>query len=379
MTESKPEPSIHPIFLLLGIAGIGGALAAIERNNAELLPWIFAAGLAGTVMRFWAISGGDSEPAGAAGVDHLTLHDADFQYYSQWLKANIRGQDAVIDAVVTTLQRGLKLSKAGRSLGSFLLVGPTGTGKTFLALMTAKALWPEREPLVLRMNQYKSPSDVNAIMGWSGAGAGGAGELTRAVAENPHLVVLLDEIDKCHPEVLHGLFDALDGGQCRDKATGGIVDFSGCVFFATCNAGVERLRLIAGADPRSYAAQARDVLVGEAGFDKSFLARFTEILLMDSLSPTNVAEIACLLIEKQWREQGVEVAYIAPELLAQAVKLNEEFGQYGVRQLAHCVQRLTDGMLDSARRNGLRRAGLIVDALGAPRLVDAATLPAAAP
>jgi ATP-dependent Clp protease ATP-binding subunit ClpC len=237
--------------------------------------------------------------------------------------------------------------------------------------MSASFLWPDREPLVLNMNQYKSPNDVSALMGWSGAdGQGTEGALTGGIAATPHRVVLLDEIDKCHPEVLHGLLEILDGGRCRDKASGKLVDFSGCVFFATCNAGVESLRQLVGVEAQSYVAKARDVLAREAGFDKSFLARFSEILLMDTLAPVHIAEIACLLIAEQWREQGVEVSYIAPEILAAAVKANEEFGQYGVRQLALSVRRMTDGLLDVARRRGLKQASLGMDALGAAALVD---------
>jgi ATP-dependent Clp protease ATP-binding subunit ClpA len=369
---------IHPLIVAMAVIGLGGVVFGVYERAPWLIPWILLLSAAGMVIRALMVRGEERAYRGDGNVDHDALRAMDFARYGDWLKENVRGHDRVVDVVVQTIQRGLKLTQTGRSPASFLLVGPTGTGKTFLALMTAKALWPEKEPVVLRMNQLKSPGDVSLLLGTSGhSGPESEGTLTRAIAEDPHRVILLDEIDKCHPEVLHALFDALDGGKGRDKSSGRTVDFSGCVFFATCNAGVESLRALAGSDAQAYVAKARDALARDAGFDKSFLARFSEILLMDELPPRHIAEIACLLIGKQWREQGVEVRYITPEFLASAVKANEEFHSYGVRQLAHCVRRMTDGLLDDARRRGLTSAALGVDAAGTVRLEDKAARAAA--
>ena len=359
-----------PFIIVFTLLGLGGALMSVYQRMPAALPWIFGVSAVAAIVRALMIDREDRSFHAQGSVDHEGLRAMDFEAYGDWLKENVRGHDAVVDEVVKTIQRGLKLSQAGRSLGSFILVGPTGTGKTFLSLMAAKALWPDREAVVLRMNQYKSPSDVAAILGSAG---GGEGALSQAFAENPHRVVLLDEIDKCHPEVLHCLFDALDGGKCRDKATGRTLDFSGCVFFATCNAGAESLRALKDVEGKTDLTKARDTLAREGGFDKSFLARFTEILLVDELSPVHIAEIACLLIGKQWREQGVEVSYIAPELLAEAVKANQEFGPYGVRQLAHCVRRMTDGLIEEARNAGVSDARLGLSAAGTPALLDEAS------
>lgn len=359
---------LNPFIIVFTIIGLGGMLLGVDQRMPGAIEWIFVFCAVAALLRWYMVAKEERAFRAQGTVDHAGLRAMDIEAYRDWLKENVRGHDPVVDEVVRTIQRALTLSQSGRSLGSFLLVGPTGTGKTFLALMAAKALWPDREPVVLRMNQHKSPADVAAILG---SALGGEGALSQALAENPHRVVLLDEVDKCHPEVLHCLFDALDGGKCRDKATGRTLDFSGCVFFATCNAGVESLRALKRAEEKTYLTKARDTLAREAGFDKSFLARFTEILLMDALAPTHIAEIACLLIGKQWREQGIEVSYIAPELLAEAVKANQEFGHYGVRQLAHCVRRMTDGLIEDARRAGVCDARLGLNASGAPALLDA--------
>lgn len=359
----------HPLYMMMAIVALGGGLWSLHQHLPEALPWVFVAGLVGTIVRVLYLRREDAHARGEGQVDHRSLRERRVEVYRDWIKGNVRGQDAAIDSVVDALKRGLELAGPGRSPGSFLLVGPTGTGKTFLATIVAQALWPEKEPIVLHMNQYKSPGDVAAILG---SPSRHDDALMSAVREDACRVVLLDEIDKCHPEVLHALFGPLDGRLSRDMDQGTMVDFSGCVFFATCNAGAAGLRALRASGAPDFASKAREVLAREGGFERALLARFSEIVLMDTLAPMSVAEIACLHISKQWREQGIEVAYLAPELLARAVKLNSEFGEYGVRQLAHCLRRLTDPLLDEARKNGSSRVAMGLDApSGAAKLMPA--------
>ena len=173
------------------------------------------------------------------------------------------------------------------------------------------------------------------------------------------------------PDVLHGLFEALDG-DIRDKTSSKMVDSA-----AACSSRpatrAERLRALKNDDPSTFAARARDALMKEGGFEKAFLARFSEIVLMDAFAPIHIAEIACLQIAKQWREQGIEVSYLSLELLARAVALNAEFGEYGVRQLARCLRRLMDPLLEEARKRGSSAVSLGLDpATGGATLMLAA-------
>lgn len=365
---------MQPLFIVMAVVGIGGALLSVSQRAPQALPWIFGFAALGMIYRFWAVQQDDAAQRGEGLVDHELLRKMRLRDYGSWIKENVRGQDSSVDVIVHSIQRGLELARSGRGLGSFLLVGPTGTGKTFLAQMTGMALWPEKEPVIIRMNQLKDASDLQALLGATGGEE--TGSLTGALLEDPCRVVLLDEIDKCHPDVLHGLFEALDGGRIRDRSTSKMVDFSGCVFFATCNSGAERLREIKAANPDKFAAHARDALVKDAGFEKAFLARFSEILLMDALAPLHIAEIACLQIAKQWREQGIEVGYLSPELLARVVVLNAEFGEYGVRQLSRCLRRLMDPLVEEARQRGSSVVSLGFDpATGGAMLMLAAERP----
>ena len=145
-----------------------------------------------------------------------------------------------------------------------------------------------------------------------------------------------------------------------------MVDFSGCVFLATCNAGVEGLRALhrETTSPAAWLGRGRDVLVREAGFDKAFLARWSGLYLMDELPAVHVAEVACMELARQWREYGIALEYTAPELLLEAVARNEDFRQYGVRQLGAYLQARISPAIREARQRGTKNVKLDVDVHG---------------
>lgn len=301
----------------------------------------------------------------STGVEHEKLVQLGIEPIVPWLKQNVRGHDAIINAITADLQRNLRLSKPGRHLGSFLLVGPTGTGKTFLASLIGQGLYKTSELVVLRMNQYKHANDVFTLLGpppgMPGYEVGGA--LTRPVLENPHRVVIFDELEKAHPDIHHCLYDILDVAMCREKSSGQLVDFSACAFFATSNAGVESLRGLREkqVSPAEWLGRSRDALSDQGGFDKAFLARWGGIYLLDELPPLHVAEVACLQLAKYWREYGMEVTFTAPEIILDAVMRNEEFKQYGVRQLGAFIQSVTGDAIAGARGRGARQVRLEVE------------------
>lgn len=357
---------MHPFFLVMTMVAIGGGLGALYRWEPASAPVLFALSVVGLLVRVSQVAGErrrDKQPAGA--IDFAMLRAKDLERYVGWLKENIRGHDAVIDSMVRRLQQGLSLAGPNRTLGNFILVGPTGTGKTFVAELLAKALYPGSEPLILRMNQFKHAEDVFTLLGpppgMPGYEVGGA--LTRPVLENPYRVVLLDEMDKCHHDVRDCLFNVLDTGRCQEKSSGRMVSFNACALIATTNAGVEALRTVFSEplDRARRIGRARDALAQGAGFEKAFLARFDEIFLMDELSPIHVAEVACLQIAKHWKEYGIEVSYASPEILVEAMRKNVEFREYGVRQLSHLIQTMTDASIERARQGGIREVRLDID------------------
>ena len=373
---------LSPVALVTIAISLAGLVIGLNQLNPWLSPMILVLsllGMGGLLLRLHSAEHRAAKSADRA-EDYAKLAGNNLATYEPWLKANIRGQDEAVGAVVASLQQNLALARPGRILGAYFLVGPTGTGKTFLAQLVARALYPESEPVVLRMNQFKSADDVFTFLGpppgMPGFEVGGA--LTRPVMENPQRVIVLDEIEKAHPDLHHCLYDILDTATCREKSSGKTVDFSCCVFFATCNGGVEALRALRGRispveDLASWLGQSRDVLVSSTGFDRAFLARWTDILLMDQLMPMHVAEVACLQLARRWSEYGIEVTFAAPELILEAVQKNEEFKQYGVRQLGNYIQTKTSSAISQARAQGATRVHLLLGPDGRLQVVPGAS------
>ena len=348
------------------IITLAGAVIALNQVNAWFSPVLLLLSIGGVVfVATRQMSAGLHSTSQAREENFSKLGTIDFAQTEQWLKANVRGQDEAIDIVISNLRSQIAIAQPGQLLGSFLLVGPTGTGKTFLPQLLAQALYPDSEPMILRMNQYKTPNDVQTLLGpppgMPGYEVGGS--LTRPVLVNPKRVVILDELEKAHPDLHHCLFDILDAATCREKSSGKEVDFSQCVFFGTSNAGVETLRkLRQQIDPAKnqalWVGQSRDALVDNAGFDRAFLARWAHIILMDELSPYHVAEVACLQLARYWRDYGIELTYTSPEILLDTVAKNVEFKQYGVRQLENYLKQTTNSAIVQARTHGFNKVRL---------------------
>jgi ATP-dependent Clp protease ATP-binding subunit ClpA len=356
-----------PYFLAMVLVMVATAIFGLNKVSPLFAPGLLAASILGMIVvavRQWR-----SDRAQAKALDYTKLAAIDLIPFGPWLKENVRGQDEAVDSILAQLQANLALATSGRTLGAFFLVGPTGTGKTFLGQLVADALYPKSEPILLRMNQYKHPDDVFTLIGPPPGRAGYeiGGTLTRPVLQNPQRVIIFDELEKAHRDLQHCLYDILDTAVCREKSSGRMVDFSGCVFFATCNAGVEALRASreeSGNDPVAWLGRSRDALVDGAGFDRAFLARWSSIILMDELSPLHVAEVACLQLARHWRNYGIEVRHVSPELLLDAVQRNEEFKQYGVRQLGAYMQMKTSPAIGQARTRGIKKVNLTVGPAG---------------
>ena len=356
---------MNPLFMLMVVLGIVTGMYTIYGIFPVSMPIIFVCSLAGFFIRLnQVLQERKKQTDAGAAVDFNMLRAKQFAPYAGWIKENVRGHDAVTDHVVSHIQQGLAVAAPGQVLGAFLLPGPTGTGKTFLAEMVAKALYKDSEPVLLSMSQYKSPQDVFTLIGpppgYQGYEIGGS--LTRPVLENPYRVIILDEFEKAHLDVQHCFYDILDCAQCHEKSSGKMVHFDACVFFATCNCGADALRTIWAAtpDPALRNGRAREAMARE-GFERPLLARFTDILLMDQLPPMEIAEVACLQIAKHWRQYGIEVTYTSPEVLVDAIKRNFEFQDYGVRQLAGLIREVTTPAIEEARRTGATRVRLELD------------------
>ncbi|OJG17560.1 ATP-dependent Clp protease ATP-binding subunit ClpE [Enterococcus canis] len=216
------------------------------------------------------------------------------------LKAHVIGQDEAIDKVAKAIRRNrVGLAKKDRPIGSFLFVGPTGVGKTELAKQLAFELFGSDDAMVrFDMSEYMEKHSVSKLIG-SPPGYVGydeAGQLTEKVRRNPYSLILLDEIEKAHPDVLHMFLQILDDGRLTD-AQGRTVSFKDTIIIMTSNAGTGAVEANVGFGA-ARDGKTRSVL-GQLGnfFAPEFLNRFDGIVEFSALSKENLMEIVGLMLD----------------------------------------------------------------------------------
>jgi ATP-dependent Clp protease ATP-binding subunit ClpC len=350
---------------ILGILTALLVTAATTLLSGEFAPILFLISVCGMVVVVILERRKERiEKEGLHFVNYRKLAATDVDKLLPWLKDNVRGHDQAIETITQHLKKNVLLARPGRTLGNLLLVGPSGTGKTFLSQLIGSGLFPQSEVVLLNMNQYRQPGDVFTLIGPSPGMPGSelGGRLTQPVLENPYRVIVFDELEKAHRDLLDCLYEILDTGTCREKSSGKLVDFSGCVFIATTGAGVEDLRAVSaevgGVASPNWLGRSRDTLAETGKFDRAFLSRWDGVYLLDRLSLIHVAEVACLQLGRYWQEYGMEVGYVAPELVFEVVQRNRDFSEYGVRQLGRIIRELTEPAVIEARSKGGNKVNL---------------------
>ncbi|WP_431472900.1 AAA family ATPase [Ornithinimicrobium sp. W1665] len=220
------------------------------------------------------------------------------------LHARVVGQQEAVEAVAEAVRRARAgLSDPNRPVGSFLFLGPTGVGKTELARALAEALFGDEARMVrFDMSEFQERHTVSRLMGAPPGYVGyeEAGQLTEAVRRTPYTVLLLDEIEKAHPDVFNTLLQLLDAGRLTD-AQGRTVDFSNTVVIMTSNVGAERI--LAATQAGRSMEDLRETLMNMLGqsFRPEFLNRIDEIIIFHGLDRTQLRKITTLLLEQTRR------------------------------------------------------------------------------
>lgn len=214
------------------------------------------------------------------------------------LSAHVIGQDAAVQTVAKAIRRNrIGLTKSGRPIGSFLFVGPTGVGKTELAKQLAKEMFGSKDALIrFDMSEYMEKHAVSKMIG-APAGYVGyeeAGQLTEQVRRRPYSLVLIDEVEKAHPDVMNMFLQILDDGRLTD-AQGHVVSFKDTVIIMTSNAGSTDT----GNTPMGFNqvdAQSKSLQRLENYFRPEFLNRFDDIVEFDQLTQDHLLTIVDLLL-----------------------------------------------------------------------------------
>ncbi|MFL5768890.1 MAG: ATP-dependent Clp protease ATP-binding subunit, partial [Chloroflexota bacterium] len=275
------------------------------------------------------------------------------------LHRRVVGQDEAIEAVSDAVRRARAgLGDPRRPLGSFLFLGPTGVGKTELARALAEFLFDDADAMVrIDMSEYLEKFSVQRLIGAPPGYVGyeEGGQLTEAVRRRPYQVILLDEIEKAHPDVFNVLLQVLDDGRLTD-GQGRTVDFRNTVVIMTSNVGSHLISAVSGGreDQAAYEAMKRQVTDAlRSQFRPEFLNRVDEIIVFHPLTDEHLARIVDLLLEGVERRLAEQDLAIELTPAARALIAREGTDPaYGARPLKRTIQRLVENPLARALLRG---------------------------
>ena len=282
----------------------------------------------------------------STGIPVNKIIDTDMKKLSNMedsLKSRIIGQDEAVEAVAAAIRRSrVRLSPVKRP-ASFIFVGPTGVGKTELVKQLANELFDTPETLIrLDMSEFMEKHSVSRLIG-SPPGYVGydeAGQLTEKVRRKPYSVILFDEIEKAHPDVMNILLQILDEGKTND-AQGRTVSFENAVIIMTSNAGSEnRENLLGFGQDKGSAAKDKAMKALRQFLRPEFLGRVDEIIVFNQLTKSDYEKIAKLLIDEfipALRDKGIKL--IVDEDVPSVVANDADGGVRGARDIRHTIRK----------------------------------------
>ena len=286
------------------------------------------------------------------------------------IKSRIVGQDHAVDAVVKAIKRNRAGVSAKRKPVSFIFAGPTGVGKTELVKTLASELFDSPETLIrLDMSEFMEKFSVSRIIGAPPGYVGydEAGQLTEKIRRKPYSVILFDEIEKAHPDVMNILLQILDDGRITD-AQGRTVNFENTVIVMTTNAGSTDTSSAAGfGGTRNEADAAKTEKALSSFLRPEFLNRVDEVIVFNRLTRENFAGIAKIMLNEladALSEKGIKFAYTDSAADFIAEKSFDE--KYGARNMRRYIQREVEDII-ADRLISEYAAGITAISLGCDR------------
>lgn len=302
-------------------------------------------------------------------VKQLTEDESEkLLHLEEALHKRVVGQDEAISAVSRAIRRaraGLKDPK--RPIGSYIFLGPTGVGKTELSKALAEVMFADEDAMIrLDMSEYMEPHSVSKLMGSPPGYVGydDGGQLTERVRRKPYCVILLDEIEKAHPDVFNTLLQVLEDGRLTDSK-GRTVDFRNTIIIMTSNVGANRVgkaRAIGfGAEsPALTYERMREGMLEELKrtFRPEFLNRVDEIIIFHQLEQDQTLQIVNMMLRgvvERLRERGIDLT-VSPEAAAHLA--SDGFDPvYGARPLRRAIQHQVEDSLSEEVLSGRIRLG----------------------
>ena len=273
------------------------------------------------------------------------------------MRGTVIGQDDAIKSVAHAIKRArVGLKDPSKPIGSFIFVGPTGVGKTYLAKTLAANIFGSEDHLIrMDMSEYMEKFAVSRLVG-SPPGYVGyeeGGQLTEQVRNHPYSVILFDEIEKAHPDIFNLLLQILDDGRLTD-GQGRTVDFKNTIIIMTSNVGVSSLNqkqtigFETGNVEEKNKDRSKEIIEGEVkeAFAPEFLNRLDEVIMFNPLSEENIGEITSLMLDKtRERLNNIDIDI---EYDDEVVKLLAKEGfndEYGARPLERHITKMIEDRL----------------------------------
>lgn len=329
-----------------------------QESKARTIPEVNARSIAEVVSKLTGIP-----------VTELTQEEREkLLNMEERLKLRVIGQEEAIASVSNAIRR----SRAGlgdphRPIASFLFLGPTGVGKTELSRCLAWVMFGDQEAMIrMDMSEYMERHNVARLIGAPPGYVGyeEGGQLTEAVRRRPHSIILLDEIEKAHPDVFNILLQVLEDGRLTD-GQGRLVDFSNAIIIATSNVGSDLIQHEFDKEEKKRMAyeELRSKLKEELRhhFRPEFINRLDEVIVFRSLSWGQIMEIVKLqisLLQARLRHSGFGLN-VSQEAIDKIVEMGYD-PHFGARELRRIIQREIENRIsDQILRSSPKRGGIL--------------------
>jgi ATP-dependent Clp protease ATP-binding subunit ClpC len=297
------------------------------------------------------------------------------------LRTHVIGQDEAVIAISKALRRSrADLKDPRRPIGSFIFLGPTGVGKTFLARSLAEFMFGDADALIqIDMSEYMEKFTASRLIG-SPPGYVGyeeGGQLSEAVRRRPYSVVLFDEVEKAHPDVMHLLLQILEEGKITDSL-GRKIDFRNTIIIMTSNVGAELIKrqnsmgFGAVSGQESY-EQMRDKILEESKrtFKPEFLNRLDDMIVFHTLGRPDLAKIVNLEVAKVVDRIGTKAIKVVLDPSAVEFLIDKGYDPtYGARPMRRAVEKFLEDPLAEELLRGNIKAGNVLDVYAAVEKLD---------